>query len=125
MASTSRQAPVRSSRPTCDPWQHSLQDFSPGSANDHAHQVLLLLHSEVLSKQGPELLLLSLDMLLQGGPHGSAHALQLVGMLAQLLKAAVGLDLVKDLQHPTIVGSSESRSSLIAFKEAAVKLVCQ
>ena len=67
--------------PTGDPGQHGLQDFSPRSANDHAHDVLLLLHREVLIEEGPQLVFFGLDVLLQGGPHCRTHALQAAGVL--------------------------------------------
>ncbi len=81
----------------CDPWQHSLQHLCSRPANDHAHDMLLLLHSEVLVEEGPQLVLLGSHMLLQGGSHGGAHALQLTGVLTQLLQAAAGLNPVEHL----------------------------
>ena len=82
---------------TCDPWQHGLQHLCSRPADDHAHDVLLLFHSEVLVEERPQLVLLRSHVLLQGGSHGSAHALQLTGVLTQLLQAAAGLNPVEHL----------------------------
>ena len=70
-------SPAGGGRRTCDPGQHGLEGLCPGPADDSAHDVLLFCRAEVLRKQGPQLLLLSPHMLLQGGPHSRTHALQL------------------------------------------------